>query len=285
MGVQEYAPRASEAITEETQFEAVGCVTGEDALTGEKFLRFVDDARDVNHWVAGVRVAGGRGDGAKGALAPLDSSSDETRTFAAIYLSISLIVLPIIADGICGLDVMCLMLGLKREKEVRQALRWELGAFVLRHVGNRALIQSLWTLGELKRHLGSCELGAAGAVVLADASHDTRHGDGNGGDGHGDSQVALRSYTDEERLAVKWKCRLHAASPESILGILRALPEWTVEQVVSEYKDRRPIQNPAPRTHYIVKRDTSNGVKLKAACRFHDGIEHMAHLHGSLSSH
>ena len=134
--VKEYAPWALEAITDETQFEAVGCVVGEDPDTGERFLRVAHDARLVNHWVAGLR-AGGHGDGA---LAFPDSSSDENITFAATYLSMSVIILQTIADGSCGLDVMCLMLGLKREKEVRQALRWELGAFVLRHVGNRALI-------------------------------------------------------------------------------------------------------------------------------------------------
>ena len=270
--VQEYAPWASEAITDQTQFEAIGCVVGVDAATGETFLRVPEDARDVNHWVAGVRVAGGHGDGAEGALALLDSSSDETRTFAAIYFSVSLIVLETIADGTCGLDVMCLMLGLKREKVVRQALRWELGAFVLRHVGNRALIQSLFTLGEVTRHLGFFELGAAGAVVLADASHDTGHGDGSGGDSggdsHGDSQVALRSYTDEERLAVKWKCGLHAASREAVLNIIRALPEWCVEQAVSDYKASGPIQNPAPRKHFILTRDTLVGHKQQAAKAF-----------------
>ena len=123
--VQEYAAWASDAITDETQFEAIGCILSADDVAGEKTLRFPEDARDVNHWVACVRVAGSHDDGPP-ALA--DSSSDNTRTFAAIYLSVNYIVLETIADGSCGLDVMCLMLGRKREKAVRQALRWELGA-------------------------------------------------------------------------------------------------------------------------------------------------------------
>ena len=39
-------------------------------------------------------------------------------------------------------------------------------------------------------------------------------------------------------------------------GSSLVLPEWTVEQAVSDYKARRPIQNPAPLSQYIFSRDT-----------------------------
>ena len=48
----------------------------------------------------------------------------------------------------------------------------------------------------------------------------------------------------------KWQ--IHGIETGSSL----VLPEWTVEQAVSDYKARRPIQNPAPLSQYIFSRDT-----------------------------
>ena len=40
------------------------------------------------------------------------------------------------------------------------------------------------------------------------------------------------------------------------IGSSLVLLDWTVEQAVSDYKARRPIQNPAPLSQYIFSRDT-----------------------------
>ena len=289
--VQEYAAWAAEAITTETSIEAIGCIVSKDEATGDENLRVPEDARDVNHWVACVHSGDCHGDGVEaveshgdGALANLDGSSDDTRTFAATYLSVNRIAIGTIADGTCGLDVMCWMLGLKRDSAHRQVLRCNLSAFVLRHVGNRALVQSLFTLGEADKQLGLFELTDAGAVVLADAGHDASasHGDGcSASSSHGNGEVVVRACTDEERLAVRWKCGLHAASPEAVMNVLRALPEWCLEQAVTDYKARGPMQKPAPRTHIILARDSSLGHKLKAAKKF---VEYSEGREGGLSA-
>ena len=83
-----------------------------------------------------------------------DASTDETWHFAAVYLSVCRIVIETIADSSCGVDVMCLMLGLRRANDVRRAVRWELGVVLLKHCGNRGLVQSLFTLGEVDRQMG-----------------------------------------------------------------------------------------------------------------------------------
>ena len=81
------------------------------------------------------------------------------------------------------------MLSCTRHREVRQSLRHELGAFVLRHRTNRALIFCLHTMGELSKNTGIFELEDAAAELLLDERVDDGVGsqrrDG-GGDGDGD---------------------------------------------------------------------------------------------------
>ena len=149
--IEEYAPWASGAIQTDAQLEAVGRIMRADIETGETSLHIPENPEDINHWVACVKSIPGHGDGAPQVS---DASTDETWHFAAVYLSVCRIVIETIADGSCGVDVMCLMLGLRRAKDVRRAVRWELGAFLLKHCWNRALVQSMFTLGEVDRHMG-----------------------------------------------------------------------------------------------------------------------------------
>ena len=82
-----------------------------------------------------------------------------------------------------------------RGKLHRDALRYELSAFTLMHVGNRALVASLLRMGEVDVHLGVFELDESAAALLAIKNHAT-HGNGDCADtaaGHrGDGEgVAL----------------------------------------------------------------------------------------------
>ena len=97
-----------------------------------------------------------------------EGEHETTLTFCAMYLSLSLHVAKTVADGDCGLDVMCLMLAWKRCKHNRDVLRNELCAFALKHMGNRAFVAMLHEVGELRTHLGLFELDSAAAALLAD---------------------------------------------------------------------------------------------------------------------
>ena len=267
--VEEYAPWASAAMEGEAQFEAIGCIVKGDPATETTSLCIPEEAEDVNHWVACIKAPASYGNGGPEVSA---SSTDETLTFAATYLSMSRIVIETVADGDCGLDTKCLMLGLQREREVRRALRWEMGAFLLRHIGNRALLSSMFSLGEVSKHNGLFELEAAGAVLLADKE---RHGDGSNGSsqGQGESQLAPRSLTSEEHSAVRWKCRLHKASPEAILNVLHALPEWSIELAVQEYLNRSSPVKPPKREVVILSRDSLVKKKNEAVKQFLDFLK------------
>ena len=110
-----------------------------------------------------------------------------------------------IANGDCGLDVMCLMLDWSRCDQNRNVLRSEMAAFALRHLGNRAFIAMLAGVGESRTHLGLIELGQTGAELLEEA----QPGDGDGPPaGAGTPEAAQRHFSDEESIAVTWTCRL-----------------------------------------------------------------------------
>ena len=115
-----------------------------------------------------------------------EGASEVTTTFYATYLSLGLHIVQTVVDGDCGLDTMCLMLGWKRCKQNRDSLRSEMAAFALKHVGNRAFIAMLHSVGELTTHLGLFELASAGAALVVGGSVELamssaleeHHGDG-----------------------------------------------------------------------------------------------------------
>ena len=139
--IAKYAPWASEQISTAAPFEAIACrLSVSDA--GVVSHNVVEDPREVNHWVACVDQGGRHGDGE-------EADDEETLTFQAVYLSFNRIVTRTVADGDCGLDVLCLMSGLSRCQLQRDSLRTELSAFILKHAGNRALISILYQLVEV----------------------------------------------------------------------------------------------------------------------------------------
>lgn len=191
-----YAPWASSHIDRATPYEAIGCRIAVDEPTGKRSLRVVQDAQNITHWVACIKGDKCHGDGEC-------AIDEETMTFHAVYLSLGRMVMETIADGDCGLDVMCLMIGWPREMASRRSLRCELCAFALEHVGNRALVAAMHALAELRGHLGLFELEASATELLQ--SDPCRHGDGGGGTL---ATEPARSFTMEEANAVAWKCRL-----------------------------------------------------------------------------
>jgi hypothetical protein len=190
-----------------------------------------------------------------------------------MYASVDRILLETVADGDCGVDVLNMMTGLERRLEVRDALRHEMAGFLLKHVGNRALVAMLRDLGEVGVHLGRVELETEAAKLLED-SHGTHHGDGDarvhgehGGDGDGGalahddgaaagpSAVADRIFSGDEVNAVKWKCQLYKSSPESVQRILSALPYNMIQQTLGEDKRRAAPQPPKRHIPFLVSRD------------------------------
>ncbi len=172
-----YAPWANTAIKHCASVQAISC-----RILGDGSLTFHGDGLHMmNHWVVSVPLASGHMDSLG------EGDSDSTVTFHATYLSLCLHVSETVADGDCGLDVMCLMLAWKRSKENRIKLRTGLADFAVQNLDNRAFVAMLHTVGELKVHLGFFELESSGAdllarplpaMVMASSVEAARHGDG-----------------------------------------------------------------------------------------------------------
>ena len=155
-----------------------------------------------------------------------------------------------------------------------------MAAFALKHVGNRAFIAMLHSVGELTTHLGLFELDSAGAELVVGAgvelavcsALEEHHGDGGGAlVDAGTLEAAQRNFNDEEISAVTWKCRLQKSSPEFIDELLRRLPLECIKQTVEEYQNRATEGaqqgTPAKKT-FLVTRDALLNHKLSAARRF-----------------
>ena len=144
--------------------------------------------------------------------APSDSE------FHGFYLSLDLDVIDTVADGDCGLDVACMMASQPRGRFQRNTLREELSAFALKHVGNRALVMSLYSLGEMNTTLGNFNMEHSAAFLLEPLVE--HHGDGatpvDQTNHTGASLANKKKFSDEAVQAITWKCQLQKESPEFV---------------------------------------------------------------------
>ena len=286
-----HAPWASDFLAPAGgQFDIIGCQYCVDATSGVSTLHVVEDAHGslLNHWVAGVQVRGCSDSAAVAAdsaavaagatVAAADSGSlsatgamdqEATVFFHAFYLSLNLAVVETIADGDCGLDAMCVVLGVPRRREVRQTLRGELVAFCLKHANNRALAACLYGLREIVVHLGLFELESAGAEMF----ENEHHGDGDGGGGRLGDGEAQREFDEEQVAAVVWKCGLKKRFTSQAITILSALSDNVVDEVVDAYRHRTRETKGARRVPVLSKRDSRLVEKLAAGKHFLHVIE------------
>ena len=276
--VEAYAPWAKDVISEHALCHAVACKLKDGGL------EVVDNAQHINHWVASFPVGIDSSPSSGISHTSLGEGDSEVTTwFFATYLSLSLHIVKTIADGDCGLDVMCLMLGWERSMRTRQKLRSDLCAFALRHIGNRAFIAMMHSVGELRTHLGLYELASAGSELfegedaaselVVDAASETHHGDGGAAIVDARTpETTQRNFSDEEIQAVTWKCRLQKSSAEGIIDLLKRLPALCIQQLTQEYKDRLTdgaqrgtLKN---RIRFLVSRDAFVSLKQNAAHSF-----------------
>ena len=129
----------------------------------------------------------------------------------------------------------------------------------------------------METHLGDLALDAAGARLF-ESDVQASHGDGADGSciSHGDGAeggptdiVERPRATDEELRAIRWKCGLSKASPETILAVTQKLPTWAIEQAMAEHSQKVPSKMPrAPRAVFLLKRDCKATVREQAARHF-----------------
>ena len=67
-----------------------------------------------------------------------------------------------------------------------------------------------------------------------------------------------------------WKCRLHKFPPEGVRNVLRGLPEWCIQEAVTEYNNRDALTPKEEKDVFLLSRDASITDRHKAAKHFID---------------
>ena len=263
--VERHAPWALPFMTAEAPFEVIACKATADGL---QLLTDCNTGHEANHYIGAAVVAAGGGDGADRTELPDDGNEHEAFLFAT-YLSLGRVVIPTVLDGDCGLDVMCLMAGAPRRAAMRTSIRQDLCSLVLAHAGNRALVAAMYMTAEIQHHLGLHSLEEPGALLFSES-----RGDGLAARGYGSEALqpgatgpekAPRAFSEEELLAVAWKCKL-PANALHVAEVARMLPDWCVQEAVEEYKERpaEGAQHPFRDFEWLLHRDSTLGSRLKA---------------------
>ena len=132
--VAEFAPWATESITDRLMFDAISCHWER----GPGLSLHGHVLHSMNHWVVGFP------DADTVAYGSLDDGDAYAETlFYSTCHSLQRRVAKTVANGDCGLDVMSLMLGMSRNLVNRRAVRTEICAYAWKHIANRALIAML----------------------------------------------------------------------------------------------------------------------------------------------
>ena len=102
--VNEYAPWANDFITHRPLYDGISCTISQ----AEGLALLGPGAESMNQWVVATAFQELEATPMDGTLQDVTDAQD---TFLAFYLSLNRLVLRTIADGDCGVDGMCLMLG------------------------------------------------------------------------------------------------------------------------------------------------------------------------------
>ena len=210
---------------------AVACVHSVDEDTGATMIWPISadlGEHNMNHYVAAVA------DPAAVAASAGSGSGDDVRTF---YARLGLAVQETVADGDCGLDVMCLMLGLERNKASRNRLRHELSSWLLEQADDDRLQESFFWLGEDPEPMPEPAVAAASEPSMADvaaasASAARRSSD----DSPGNEQQQAGEPSEQDLEALEWACGLKGIDAETLRALHGSLEGWVVKEQLEKHQ-------------------------------------------------
>ena len=202
--------------------------------------------------------------------------SHEGASMHAFYNGMGVILIPTVADGDCGPDTACLMLGIERTLDTRCRLRGEIADFLAERAHTNWMIDLMAACQELsadevaKARSGGCascpdavvdlDAGAAPAeessVALVSAVADAA------------SEVAEGSGVDVGALveALEWRTKL---KDENMLHrIAMALPPWAQREQLHAFQERTIVSEVPPANPTLILDPRSLQSKMKAVEAF-----------------
>ena len=208
----------------------------------------------MNHYVGGCAM-------------PESAVAGNTLGFDAFYASLGVAVIATVADGDCGLDVMCLMLGQPQSLACRTALRIEISDYLILRIGEPWMQELMVALQEIEgEDLKKNKLG--GANILAAPSAPAPAFVEPAKESADPQDVA--APTEETFEAMRWASRLESDS--AVLSLIRSLPKEIVEEQVQSYRKRAETavaQRSEEKEQIEVSPRSRYHVKMLVAARFH----------------
>ena len=156
--IEQFAPWAKDMCPTECAYAAIPCALKRNASGVVEYMQISEQSplSKMSHYVAGIDIPRAkRRLRIRGSTisAPMTAIAAGTRVdesaFAAFYRNLGAHYLPTVCDGDCGLDVMCLILGIERSLYERNSLRAELSDYLLQRLHLPWMIDILSVTQEL----------------------------------------------------------------------------------------------------------------------------------------
>ena len=238
--LEQHAPWALKRCTRQCAYAAIACGFIPNPDGGHASMMQICDAlplTKLSHYVAGISIPSGP----SSELVP--ELKLEESEFASFYRALGVHYWLTISDGDCGIDVMCMILGLERNIEQRTQLREELSDYLIERMDELWMIDILASSQELdaeevtrarsedkpplpppNRPPNAADGGELEPCPMAIADIAIEDG------------VELEPVTTETMDAMRWASKLNDDC--AVLALLRSLPNRVVQEQICRYNAR-----------------------------------------------
>jgi hypothetical protein len=190
--------------------------------------------------------------------------------FEAFYASLGLAVLPTVMEGDCGLDVMCLMLGLTQSLDAREALRIELSDYLISRTGKQWMHDLMAALQELEWE--DVTLSQSGGTAIPACPIAPAPPVAEPAETSAESEVIQPDGNTFK--AMRWASQLQ--DDGSVLSLIHSLPKEIVEEQVVLYGKRAETAVAAAalkKDKILFCTNTPWSRQMQVAARFHKFCE------------
>ena len=227
--IEQFAPWAKDICTKECSYAAIPCARARNTSGGIECVQISEEnpLSRMTHYVAGIDIPSAPMT-AVAAEATLDGGA-----FDEFYKTLGVYYLKTVADGDCGLDVMCLIMGVERTLQERTALREELSDYLISRLNQPWMIDILIVTQELDPD--DVKLARSEGIVYDDCgvfehelmpeAFETAVAAIVRDDG-----CELEHVSEEAMDAVRWASKLNDDC--GVLDLVRALPKQIVQEQI-----------------------------------------------------
>ena len=229
--IEHFAPWAKDMCPNECGYAAIPCALQRNPSDVVECVQISEGTplSEMSHYVAGVDIPSAPTT-AVAAEATLDATA-----FAAFYTSLGVHYLPTVCDGDCGLDAMCLIMGIERNLHERTKLRVELSDYLLHRLDQSWMIDILIATQELDpedvKLARSDEIQIGQEVMLDLDAFETAVAAIAVDDGG-----ELEPVSEEAMNAMRWASKLD--DDGSVLELVRSLPIQVVQEQIRLWNAR-----------------------------------------------